>query len=429
MKIVLFEDQRVPQLYPATIGKPAYTISCGSYRLLDLVGGLGHSVHAWVRPHLSDFREAEAPPNSAAGGKTPSEKTVYVNARLVPAAEIIERLRKLIAAGRPGFVGASEEFRPEADRGQPPSLADAAFALLPAGAPPPPQSAGPEELNSWWLKLKLSALDEPKLPLFDYPHDIIRHHLRIFAKNLEHRLAAGDYRQAADGVFLAEGAQLGLHVVAETHKGPIVIDQRASIGPHGFLSGPAFIGADARVLEHAAIKDGVALGHTTKVGGEVEGSIIEPYTNKQHHGFLGHSYLGSWINLGAGTCNSDLKNTYGQVNMEYHGRKTPTGMQFVGCIAGDYAKTAINTGIFTGKTIGACSMIYGFVTTNVPSFTNYARLFGQVTEAPVEIMVATQARMFARRNVEQRPCDVQLLHDMYELTRHERQLAGEPLSL
>jgi glucose-1-phosphate thymidylyltransferase len=135
------------------------------------------------------------------------------------------------------------------------------------------------------------------------------------------------------------------------------------------------------------------------------------------------------VNLGAGTCNSDLKNTYGQVNVEYHGRKVPTGMQFIGTMVGDYAKTAINTGIFTGKTIGACSMVYGFVTTNVPSFVNYARLFGQVTEAPVDVMIATQGRMFARRNVEQRPCDVQLLRDMYELTRHERQMAGEPLSL
>ena len=117
-------------------------------------------------------------------------------------------------------------------------------------------------------------------------------------------------------------------------------------------------------------------------------SIVEPYTNKQHHGFLGHSYLGSWINLGAGTCNSDLKNTYGTVNMEYHGRKVATGMQFIGCIMGDYAKTAINTGIFTGKTVGTCSMLYGFVTTNVPSFVNYARSFGQVTELPVEVMVA-----------------------------------------
>jgi glucose-1-phosphate thymidylyltransferase len=74
-------------------------------------------------------------------------------------------------------------------------------------------------------------------------------------------------------------------------------------------------------------------------------------------------------------------------------------------------------------------MIYGFVTTNVPSFVNYARSFGQVTETPVDVMIATQARMFARRNVTQRPCDIQLLRDIYELTRHERQIAGEPLIL
>jgi glucose-1-phosphate thymidylyltransferase len=104
-------------------------------------------------------------------------------------------------------------------------------------------------------------------------------------------------------------------------------------------------------------------------------------------------------------------------------------MQFIGTIVGDYAKTAINTSIFTGKLIGACSMVYGFVTTNVPSFVNYARLFGQVTETPVDVMVATQARMFDRRGVAQQPCDVSLLHAMYDLTRHERQIAGEPLSL
>ena len=228
--------------------------------------------------------------------------------------------------------------------------------------------------------------------------------------------------------------RLGQYVVTDTSAGPIVLDEGASVGPLSLLSGPAYLGTNCRVNEHAAIKHGVALGHTTRIGGEVEASIVEPYSNKQHYGFLGHSYLGSWINLGAGTSNSDLKNTYGQVNMEYAGRKVPSGMQFVGTVIGDYAKTAINTGIFTGKVIGACSMVYGLVTTNVPSFVNYARLFGQVSEAPVEVLVATQRRMFARRCVEQRPCDIQLLHDMHALTAPERRRMEppptvEPLSL
>lgn len=211
--------------------------------------------------------------------------------------------------------------------------------------------------------------------------------------------------------------------------GPIVMDADATVGSHSYLCGPALLGRKCKVKEHAAVKDKVTLGHTAKIGGKIESSIVEPYTNRQHHGFLGHSYLGSWINLGAGACNSDLKNTYGRINMEYGGERVDTGMQFLGCIMGDYAKTAINTGIFTGKTIGVCSMVYGFVTTNVPSYVNYARSFGQVTELPPEVMQQTQQRMFARRNVEQRPCDIRLLHAMFELTRSERQLAGDPLSL
>jgi glucose-1-phosphate thymidylyltransferase len=262
-----------------------------------------------------------------------------------------------------------------------------------------------------------------------YPHDAVRYNIAAFAENVAHRLREGKYREVADGVFAAEGATLGQYVVTDSSGGPIVLDQNAAIGPYSFLSGPIYVGRGARVLEHAAIKGAVSLGHTTKIGGEVEESVVEPYTNKQHHGFLGHSYLGSWINLGAGTCNSDLKNTYGEVKMEYRGERVASGMQFLGCIMGDYAKTAINTSVFTGKTIGACSMVYGFVTTNVPSFVNYARSFGQVTELPPEVMIATQQRMFARRQVEQRPCDVQLVHDMFDLTRNERQLAGEPLSL
>lgn len=428
--VVLFEDEQVSDLYPITIGKPAYTIGCGSFRLLDRVAELGGTVHAVVRPYLREFRQAEPPRTGPAGAGT-----VYVNARLVPSVAALEVLKKLLAAGRPGVVLASDEFRPRDSAPTAPRGASQGYdgqiaaAVLPADAVLPPDDATAQELAAWLVKLRLAKLDAPRLPLFDYPHDVIRHHLTTLAGNLERRLATGDYREVADGVFAAEGAQLGQYVVTETRGGPILIDQRATIGPHCFLRGPAYVGLDARVIEQSAIKDAVALGHTTKVGGEVEGAVIEPFTNKQHHGFLGHSYLGSWVNLGAGTCNSDLKNTYGPVNMEYHGRKVATGMQFLGVIVGDYAKTAINTGIFTGKTIGACSMVYGFVTTNVPSFTNYARLFGQVTEAPVDVMAATQARMFARRKVEQRPCDVQLLHDMYELTRHERQLAGEPLSL
>jgi UDP-N-acetylglucosamine diphosphorylase / glucose-1-phosphate thymidylyltransferase / UDP-N-acetylgalactosamine diphosphorylase / glucosamine-1-phosphate N-acetyltransferase / galactosamine-1-phosphate N-acetyltransferase len=411
MSVVLFEDSQVATLDPAALGKPAFAISCGGYRLIDLAAQLGGPLRACVRPHVRAVTAADYP--ALAGAPVDSKKpTLWVNARLVPSVRLLARLRSMLASGKPGIV-------------QAPSGVSA--ALLPPGATLDDGSADPPTPEIF-AALALPAL-EHEMPLFEYPHDIIRYHLTTLAENLEPHLISGRYHQLADGVFAAPTAKIGQNVVTDTRRGPIVIDDQATIGPYCYLSGPVYVGRAARVLEHAALKDAVAIGPVTKVGGEVEASIIEAYTNKQHHGFLGHSYLGSWINLGAGTCNSDLKNTYGRVNMEYRGQKVATGMQFVGAIIGDYAKTAINTGIFTGKTVGACSMVYGFVTTNVPSFVNYARLFGQVTEAPVEVMVATQRRMFERRGVEQRPCDIQLLHDMYALTVQERQRSGESLSL
>ena len=413
MNILVFEDEQVARLNPISLARPAYAISCGAYRLVDWLRELGMPLHGLVREYLQEIQRVDYPDINA---KTLTGPTLMINARLVPSVHVFHELRKWIKDERPGWVMDGEEI---------------AAVWLPTAASAPAIESGPASLTAYFDSLKLHKLPtcDYRLQLFVYPHDVIRCNIEILTANLEYRIARGNYSEVMPGVFLEPGATVGQHVVSETKSGPIVLDEHASVGPFCYLRGPAFLGRGAKLIEHAAIKDAVSAGHTTKIGGEVEASVIEPYTNKQHHGFLGHSYLGSWINLGAGTCNSDLKNTYGKVNLEYRGEKISTGMQFVGCIMGDYSKTAINTGIFTGKVIGAGSMLYGFVTTNVPSFVNYARLFGQVTELPAEVMVAAQQRMFQRRNVTQRPCDVQLIHDMYELTRSERQLAGEPLSL
>jgi len=415
MKIVVVEDPRVTNLYPITVGRPAFAVTVGSYRLIDHLLQLGAPIHAIVRRHLravvaEDFRSSLSVDDALDG------PLLLVNARLVPSVETRRVLQRLLSDGQSAMIRNGDSV---------------AAAFLPAEMPRPPVDLELGALAKYLNRLPLEQI-ATELPLIEYPHEVIRHHQKIMAENLEDRLRQGNYREVSDGLFT--GGEVSVHpsVVVETRGGPILLEEGVSIGPFGLLAGPAYVGPQARITEHASIKDGVSLGHTTKIGGEVEATIIEPLTNKQHHGFLGHSYLGSWVNLGAGTCNSDLKNTYGKVNMHYGDVRVPTEMQFVGAIIGDYAKTAINTGIFTGKTIGVCSMVYGFVTTNVPSFVNYARLFGQVTATSPEVLVATQSRMFARRSVQQRPCDIQLLHDMFERTRHERQLGSvplEPLSL
>ncbi len=413
MNILVFEDSLVDNLYPVTTGRPAYAITCGSFRLLDWLVQLGKPLSGWVRPHLKTLQSLDFPELNQELS-TANRWTLLVNARLVPSRANFLQLQKLLAREACSAIRSDNSLAAgvvptEQLRAHDGNIVAAFDAAGPSATAP------------------MSPATE--LPLLNFPHEIIRWNVECFVDNLRHRIDSGHYREVAKDVFVGEGATLGEFIVTDTKAGPIVLDRDSQIGPYCFLRGPAYLGPGARVIEHAAIKDCVSLGHTTKIGGEIESSVIEPYTNKQHHGFLGHSYLGSWINLGAGTCNSDLKNTYGEVKLDFRGQKLATGMQFVGCVMGDYAKTAINTGIFTGKIVGTCSMVYGFVTTNVPSFVNYARSFGQVTELPPSVMESTQKRMFARRQVQQRPCDIQLLHDMYQLTRNERQLAEEPLVL
>ncbi len=128
--------------------------------------------------------------------------------------------------------------------------------------------------------LLLSCVDLPRLTasltLMSYPHEVIAANMRVFAENMQMRIDSAAYRQTEDGVFLASDAQIGAYIVFDTKAGPIIIDSQAQVGPYTLLRGPLYIGPRAKILEHAAIKDAVSLGHTTKVGGEVEAAVVEP---------------------------------------------------------------------------------------------------------------------------------------------------------
>ena len=405
MSILIFEDAGVAHLAPISTSRPVFHITCGGYRLIDWLTLLNRPIAASVRPHLRPVLHADSP-------ELGEDRSVslLVNARLVPSKSNFRTLSLLLDRGKPCAVRSNGDL--------------AAVVLR-----EPQQASTFPAPWSGMLNDMPPENDEHRLDLLEYPHDVVRWNMSLLPESLEHRIRNGEYEEKRPNMFVGDNVQLADSVVCDTSDGPIVVERGASIGPHTYLSGPGLVGENSRLIEHASIKDGCCIGHTVKIGGEVEASIIESYSNKQHYGFLGHSYLGSWINLGAGTCNSDLKNTYGEINMEYYGSKVATGMQFMGCVMGDYAKTAINTGIFTGKLIGVCSMVYGFVTTNVPSYVNYARLFGQVSEIPPDVLINTQQRMFSRRKVSQRECDMQLLRDMYLLTAEERQIQPEQLSL
>ena len=407
MNVLLFEDRYVEENYPATLAKPAFAVTCGVGNLYDAAARLGLPVATIVRDYLAPTAGRRFP--SAERGEGP---TLLLNAALVPDGALLRRLLSLAEEGEPFLV---------------PNGRRVAAAFLADGSALP-EDAGCGDVTPLLLERRLPQRDE-EAPTLDYPFDLVRHHQRIFRGGLEDLLARRSLREVAAGVFVGEDVSLSERAVVHADDGPVVLDDGVRVFDFAYLTGPLYVGPKSRIIERSSVKEETCIGHTCKIGGEVEASVIEPYTNKQHHGFLGHSYVGSWVNMGAGTSNSDLKNTYGPVRMTVNGERMDTGMQFMGCVVGEYSKTAINTSIFTGKIVGAVSMLYGFITANVPSFCNYARSLGEMTAVSVETAVETQRRMFLRRDVTQTADDVELMQAMYQRTRHERMIVSEPLSL
>lgn len=185
--------------------------------------------------------------------------------------------------------------------------------------------------------------------------------------------AAGrtDFVTTQQNVVVATTATVHPSVVLDASGGPIVIDHDVVIEPFVVINGPVAIGRGTIVRSFATLRGPVVIGPVCKVGGEIECSVIHGYSNKQHEGFLGHSYIGEWCNLGAGTTTSDLKNTYGSIRVTIDGDSVDTGRMFIGTLMGDHTKTAIGTTLSTGTVIGACCNIAvsGFPATSLPSFT------------------------------------------------------------
>jgi UDP-N-acetylglucosamine diphosphorylase/glucosamine-1-phosphate N-acetyltransferase len=162
-----------------------------------------------------------------------------------------------------------------------------------------------------------------------------------------------------DAVFVHASARVDAFAVLDSRGGPVVIDRDAVVGAHAVLQGPVYVGPATQVAPHALLKPRTVFGPRCRAAGEVGGTIFHGDSNKAHDGHLGDSIVGRWVNLGAGTVNSNLLNTYGEVSMRVDAGSPleRTGRQFMGCILGDHVKTAIGTRIMTGTTVGTGAMI------------------------------------------------------------------------
>jgi UDP-N-acetylglucosamine diphosphorylase/glucosamine-1-phosphate N-acetyltransferase len=174
-----------------------------------------------------------------------------------------------------------------------------------------------------------------------------------------------------ENIKIGKDTRLAPGVVIDASEGPVIIGNNCRIMPQATLIGPCSVGDNSLIKVGAKIYENTAIGEVCKVGGEVENSIIQSYSNKQHDGFLGHSFLSEWVNLGADTNTSDLKNTYGEIRVQIERRNMNSGRMFLGLLCGDHSKSGINTMYTTGTIAGVCGLHIGggFLPKYMNSFT------------------------------------------------------------
>ncbi|HQK63496.1 MAG TPA: putative sugar nucleotidyl transferase, partial [Methanofastidiosum sp.] len=206
-------------------------------------------------------------------------------------------------------------------------------------------------------QLKKIGLPEFKISnifFIEYPWDLIKENkneilreYRLYAQGESLTSLDVDIMGNKELVFAGKNVETEKNIVFDVRKGPIFIGDNTRIRAFSRIAGPTYIG-NSCLIKSGRIES-CAIGDVCKIGGEIEDTIFHGYSNKQHYGFIGHSYLGEWVNLGAGTSNSDLKDTYGIIKYKVGGKTIDSGEQFFGCVIGDNAKSSIGTMIYTGK--------------------------------------------------------------------------------
>ena len=213
-------------------------------------------------------------------------------------------------------------------------------------------------------------------------------------------------------VFINQNIDVGAGVILDASEGPILIDQYSRIDIGALIKGPVYIGQKSIINPGSRLRGNVSIGPVCKIGGEIEDVVIQGYTNKQHDGYLGHSFLGEWINLGANTTNSDLKNNYSNIRMKISKDiEINTLKQFLGVCIGDYTRTGISTMLNSGTVTGLGANVFGsgFQDKYIESFQ-----WGKDDKTDFEKFIETCIKMKERRNLRLSKIEIKLLKNIYQ---------------
>ena len=387
MKLYVFDDARADAWAPFALSRPCGELRFGSSLLrerLETFAGVPASGHI-TRPWLDGYAEDGAPPVLAPGRLDEDEPRLLLCSRAVPAMDARAE-RSLPRDGHEAVTLMVD--------GQ------VAGALLPAGAPTP---------DPGWLRHPEAVPGAAEIHvegrLLERVWDLVADHRDRLWRELEAEasrptaaLPEGVVRLGDGPVLLGRDVRLEPGVLLDTRDGPIRLDDGVDVLAGARLGGPLHAGSHSRLLGGPIAC--LSAGAFSYLRGEIEETVVLGHTNKAHAGFLGHAYLGRWVNLGASTTNSDLKNNYGPVRVGPPGREEDTGLLKLGCLLGDHVKTGIGTLLDTGTVVGTGSNLFGgdLPPKWVPPF-SWGR-GAELVEYRKEAFLRTAETVMGRREVE-----------------------------
>jgi UDP-N-acetylglucosamine diphosphorylase/glucosamine-1-phosphate N-acetyltransferase len=335
--LYLYDDARARAFEPFALTRPASALRLGALLVRDRWAGAhgAPAVGALVAPHLEDFEEEGAPPS----------------ARAVPTGAIVANVRCAIEPGsalrdadvwmcdgRVAAVRLSRDLKPS-------MLADGRIPLEELA----PDDGRVATIRGRWVDDVWQLVSDLTVQLRD---DISALGPSLTCELPSHVTVLGEH-----AAFVERGAILEPQVVIDVAAGPVLIQRDAVVRAFTRIVGPCAVASRVTILGDRV--HGCSIGEGSIVRGEISETVILGQANKAHDGFVGHSYLGRWVNLGAGTITSNLKNTYGTVTLWTPEGTRDTGVQKLGTFFGDHVKTGIGLRITTGTVLGAGSNVFG----------------------------------------------------------------------
>ncbi|MBD3288246.1 hypothetical protein GF337_05530 [candidate division KSB1 bacterium] len=409
MNICIFEDDGYRNLLPLTYMRAVFELRCGATLLLEKVSRKfpEAKIRFITRDYLAPKVQERIPESEVDSNLQPADDTLFVNGRWLYAGEDIKTEE---------FVGMHDD--------------DLVYAFLKKETINKNYDRNIDVfLSNIKNNLKSTQIDAK---MIIYPWNLVQLNPEALIDDFNSLARKGIQGSFSDqaavigdkgSLYLAKGAKVHPFAAIDTSHAPVMIDEGAIVYPFSYIEGPAYIGKDTYIVG-GKIREGTSLGPVCRVGGEVEESIIQGYTNKWHDGFLGHSYVCEWVNIGDQATNSDLKNNYSNIRVRINGVAIDTNDWKVGSFVGDHSKFGIGNLLNTGSVVGVCTNIFG--TKNqmppkfVPSFCWGSGIdFDEYRMAPA---LQTAKKVLSRRGVEQNEIDIALLKKVFELTNTERHI-------